>query len=170
MKKQTFCLILMTLALFFQVTNLSSKDDVIEKWKIATPLPAHRPTQGYPIEVIKLYDADTITNCTINVGHGFNVFLGKQTIRFSRIQAPEIGSRAKTDEEKKAGEAARKRCQELIDGATNILFVPEWKTKGVNKGDYKTEGRGRWLGEIYIDGKNLIDQLVKEGHAKLHKY
>ena len=109
MKKQIFCLIPIILGFLFQVTNLSSKDDSIEKWKIATPLPVHRPTQGYPIKIIKLYDADTITNCTINVGQGFNVFLGKQTIRFSRIQAPEIGSRAKTDEGKKAGEAARKR-------------------------------------------------------------
>ena len=38
---------------------------------------------------------------------------------------------------------------------------PEWGRKG--KGKY-----GRWLGVIWVDGQDLNEELVEQGHAEVY--
>jgi micrococcal nuclease len=44
------------------------------------------------------------------------------------------------------------------------------KTIKTKKGKDKKGKYGRYLAEIYLDGKNINDALVKNGFAKYHKY
>lgn len=107
----------------------------------------------YKTDVTNVVDGDTV-DATIDMGFSIH---HKTRLRVARINAPE--TRTKDLEEKERGLACKARVQELITGAVEILV------KTTEKGKY-----GRWIAEVYIDGKNLSDLLVEEGHAKYVEY
>jgi len=109
----------------------------------------------YKAKVISVYDGDTIT---VDIDLGFNVWLHNEKLRLSGINAPEI--RTKNKEEKTRGIKARDYLKTLIDGK-NILI----KTLKDKKGKY-----GRYIAEIYFQGENINDRLVKNGFAEYKKY
>lgn len=103
----------------------------------------------YKIEVLKVIDGDTID---VRIDLGFNVW-HKCRVRFMGINTPE--SRTKNLEEKAKGLAAKKRLKELLS-----VDKADIKMQSYGVGKY-----GRVLGEVFVDDKNINQQLVKEGHA-----
>ena len=97
----------------------------------------------YKAFVKNVYDGDTIT-CDIDCG--FGVELKKQKIRLYGINTPEVRG-----EEKEKGIESRNKLRELILQKNIIL-----KTIKDKKGKY-----GRYLGIIFLEGKNINDWLVE---------
>lgn len=97
--------------------------------------------------VIKVVDGDTLD---LEIDLGFDVSIN-QRVRLYAINAPE--SRTRNREEKKRGLAAKARLKELCEEGGLLL-------KSYGKGKY-----GRILGELYVDGCNINNILISEGHA-----
>ncbi len=74
---------------------------------------------------------------------------------FSIIDAPEVRGETKTE-----GEAATKYLRELIHGETIIIET----VKGSDGAD-RDDSSGRWLGTIYLDGRNINEEMIRAGHA-----
>lgn len=102
-------------------------------------------------EIIKIYDADTIT---VTVDLGFNVTV-TETFRLWGINAPEMRG-----DEKEQGTISR----DWLRGKMYLAYETDkdiiLKTRKDSKGKY-----GRWLAEVYIDGININEQLITEGLA-----
>lgn len=107
----------------------------------------------YKIKVLKVVDGDTIDAC---IDLGFDTFVNKR-IRLHGINAPETRTRDK--EEKARGKESKKFLSELIANNNNIYL------NSMDVGKY-----GRVIGEIFIDGKNINDKMVAEGHAVDARY
>lgn len=148
---------LVTVVLLLVMSYLLAQSSGFAETK-QVPITADPPSRAYSLKIEKIYDADTIT---VDIDLGFGVILDDQKIRFYRINAWEIRG---ADKEK--GLAAKVRLQEMLLNKKVYLMPVKFKTKsGFKKGKY-----GRWLGEIYVDGVNINDKLVKEGHAKYQDY
>ena len=106
----------------------------------------------YRAHVEKIYDGDTIT---VRVDLGFHTHT-IQRLRLARIDAWEGRG-----EERPAGLIARDwlRTQILgrdVEVETNKDATGKW---------------GRYIAEVFtVDGANLNDALVANGHAKYHDY
>ena len=100
----------------------------------------------YKATVTRVVDGDTI-DCDLDLG--FSTFLKKKG-----INAPE--SRTRNLKEKALGLAAKERLKELC-GDEVVL-----DSEGTGK-------FGRILGVLYtLDGENINQKLVDEGHARLY--
>jgi len=109
----------------------------------------------YPVEVERVIDGDTIV---VDLYLGLGVVLDDQYIRFYGIDTWEIRG-----EEKPRGLLAKEYViKRLEEGKVEIEIRPEWGSKG--KGKY-----GRWLGIVYVDGKDLNVELIEEGHAEVYE-
>lgn len=102
-------------------------------------------------EIVKVYDADTIT---VIVDLGFNVSV-KEVFRLVGINAPEVRG-----DEREEGLIARDWLRERVFTAYETDCEIIIKTQKDRKGKY-----GRWLGELFIDGININEQLIAEGYA-----
>ena len=101
----------------------------------------------YTAKLDRVVDGDTVDAL---VDLGFNTWK-KVRIRMHGMNAPE--SRTRDLEEKARGLASKIRLEELLDSGRFTL-----KSMGVGK-------FGRCLGIIYIDGININQTLINEGHA-----
>ena len=100
-------------------------------------------------KVIRILDGDTID---VHFILPFGIAVRKR-VRLFGINTPE--TRTRDPIEKAKGYAAKDRLVELIEGGRGCLDI-----------EYHGDGKfGRPLGELYIDGENLNDILVSEGHA-----
>jgi micrococcal nuclease len=104
----------------------------------------------YRANVTKVYDGDTIT---ADIDLGFGIILTDQKIRLIGIDTPELRG-----EEREEGLRVRDNVREMI-----LKKKVTVKTEKDKSGKY-----GRWLAEIYIDGKteSLNQILLNEGMAK----
>lgn len=102
----------------------------------------------YRAKLIKVIDGDTID---VMVDLGFGIFT-KQRLRLAGINTPE--SRTSNEEEKKKGLLAKKRLSELLQ---NDIII-----KTTND---KQEKYGRLLATIFVNDKNINEQLITEGFA-----
>lgn len=103
----------------------------------------------YKARYVSAYDGDSVRlDCDL----GFNIWMKNQVIRLYGIDTPEL--RGKDREE---GLKARDYVRERLTECDELII----KTHKDKKGKY-----GRWLAEIYVDGVNLNQELVKEGMAK----
>lgn len=93
-----------------------------------------------------VYDADTMT---AEIDLGFSIKFTEK-LRLLSIDAWELRG-----EEREKGLIARDRVRELVLGKEVIINT--YKDK---KGKY-----GRYLAVVYIDGVNLNQLLLDEGHA-----
>lgn len=101
----------------------------------------------YRAKVTAVYDGDTLT---ADIDLGFSVVLRDQTIRLARINAPEMrGASAET------GVKSRDALRAQVLGKTVVLRTIK---------DAR-EKYGRWLGEVWADGKCVNDWLLSEGLA-----
>lgn len=104
---------------------------------------------NYQVDVIAVYDGDTIT---VNVDLGFSMALNKLKIRLMGVDTAEMKS---TDEAlKKKAVAARDFIRDQILNKRVLLEC------------YGQDKYGRWLGKIFApDGTCLNDELIKRGFA-----
>lgn len=105
----------------------------------------------YNAKLDRVVDGDTVDAL---VDLGFDTWK-KVRIRFYGMDAWE--SRTRDKEEKVKGLAAKDRVAELLELEAEGEFVLQ--SHGVGK-------YGRCLGEIFINGTNINQQLISEGHAK----
>lgn len=103
----------------------------------------YTPTDFYHAEVIEVYTGDT---ALVDVDLGFDMRLYSVSIKLDSIDAPELIE--------PMGELSRDYLSNAIKGEKIVI-----------KSDSKDEF-GRWLVEVYDDGKNLNDELVERDLAK----
>lgn len=105
----------------------------------------------YKAAVTNVIDGDTVV---VDIDLGFGIWLRKQSIRMSKINAPEL--RGVTLQ---AGNNSKEFLKSLV--------LNKWVTIKTEKD--KKEKYGRWLGVLLLEeDKNLIDinaKMVAEGHA-----
>jgi len=104
----------------------------------------------YKCKLIKVIDGDTID---VDIDLGFGVWMRKQRIRLFGIDTPE--SRTRDLEEKKYGNAAKYFLSGWCE--TDNLSI---KTHKDDRGKF-----GRILGEVWVDGTNVNQLMIKEHHA-----
>ena len=104
----------------------------------------------YNAKLDRVVDGDTVDAL---VDLGFDTWK-KVRIRLMGIDAWE--SRTRDLEEKEKGIAAKNRVIEILKQGDNKFIL---KSHGVGK-------YGRCLGEIIVEGVNINNQLINEGHAK----
>ena len=97
------------------------------------------------INVVSVYDGDTIT---ADVDLGYGVWLHKQKFRLLDINAPEV--RTRDAKMKLKGYFVRDYLRKRIEEAETVTI------QSVSKGKY-----GRWLCNLYINGKNIVPELLK---------
>ena len=109
----------------------------------------------YKCKIVKIVDGDTVD---IDLDLGFGVWLRDERVRIMGIDTPE--SRTSDKIEKIFGLAAKDRLNSLLGGEAILLSQ-------VTKGGENMKGKfGRILGNFKtIDGKNVADVLMEEGHA-----
>jgi endonuclease YncB( thermonuclease family) len=101
-------------------------------------------------EVTSIYDADTFR---VNI-KGWPDIIGKHmSIRVLGVDAPEI--RGKCDAEKKAARLAKQFTVNALRSAKLI------ELKNIKRGKYF-----RILAEVYIDGENLAEALIRAKQAR----
>ena len=101
----------------------------------------------YNAKLDRVVDGDTVDAL---VDLGFDTWK-KVRIRMHGMNAPE--SRTRDLEEKAKGIAAKIRLEELLESGRFTL-----QSMGVGK-------FGRCLGIIFVDGRNVNQMLITEGHA-----
>jgi len=101
-------------------------------------------------EVTSIYDADTFR---VNIDSWPDIIGSRMSVRVLGVDAPEI--RGKCDSEKKAARLAKKFTVGFLrDGAKIEL-------RNIQRGKYF-----RILAEVYVDGINLAEGLIKAKHAR----
>ena len=106
----------------------------------------------YRAHVLKIYDGDTIT---------VRVDLGFHTHRIERLRLARINAWEVRGEERPAGLVARDWLRsQILDRDVIVQTITD-----------KTGKWGRYIAEVFtLDGENLNDALVADGHAKYQDY
>ena len=100
-------------------------------------------------EITSIYDGDTFR---ANI-KGYPAIVGEHmSIRINGIDTPEL--RGQCDKEKQLARKAKQFTVEHLRAAKNITL------KNIKRGKYF-----RLIADVYIDGANLGEQLIKHGHA-----
>ena len=113
----------------------------------AQDIPKHVP-YVYSAVVTDVYDGDTVT---VTIDLGFNVLLSDQKIRLLGVDTPELRG-----EEREEGLKVRDQVRKMILNKKVII-----RTHKDKKGKY-----GRWLAEVFIEGKSINEWLKKEGYGE----
>ena len=109
-----------------------------------------KPQYIYKATVQRVVDGDTVD---LLIDCGFNI-LRTERIRFYAVDAWETRG-----EERERGLEAKKFVQDLLPvGAECVVRT------GKEQGKF-----GRYLGEIFVEGKSLNDMLLEGGHAEVYK-
>lgn len=121
--------------------------------------PSHPPKVVQPYQywaqVTRIVDGDTIE---MNVAVGFKVAIHER-FRLIGVDTPEVYSVKRTSEEYKRGKAASDYVKKRIPPGSWV----EIKVYAEQREKY-----GRWLCEVFVDGKSLNEDLIAKGHA--HEY
>ncbi|NQZ27460.1 MAG: thermonuclease family protein [Colwellia sp.] len=127
--------ILLTLLLTLITTNLSAKTNNYGNATVA--------------EVTSIYDGDTFRANII----GFPTIVGEHmSIRINGIDTPEL--RGKCPREKAQAKLAKQFTVKHLRSAKRITL------KNIKRGKYF-----RLIADVYVDGVNLAEQLIKNNHA-----
>ena len=127
--------ILLTLLLTLITTNISAKTNNYGNATVA--------------EVTSIYDGDTFRANII----GFPTIVGEHmSIRINGIDTPEL--RGKCPEEKAQAKLAKQFTVKHLRSAKRITL------KNIKRGKYF-----RLIADVYVDGINLAEQLIKNNHA-----
>jgi len=98
----------------------------------------------YRATVTGVHDGDTVT---ITIDLGFDTALVGKAVRLAGINAPELRT--------PAGKAAQQwLCSRLVG---KVITLQSFKDK--------TEKYGRILGDIWLDGVHINEEIVSAGHA-----
>jgi len=104
------------------------------------------------VTVKRVVDGDTLD---LEFDLGFKIST-RQRVRLARIDTPELRSRDK--QERENAQQAQRYVESRLKQSKDIKVVT-----------YKTGKFGRYLVDIFIDTKNLNNELVQKGFAKLYK-
>jgi len=118
------------------------------------------PNYVYRCIVSRVVDGDTVD---VSVDLGFDTWI-KDRVRLIGIDTPE--SRTRNRKEKALGLAAKARLKEIIKSAYDI---PRKRGKKQVYLQTSKEGKGKFgriLGSILVNGQNVNDILIREGHAR----
>lgn len=102
----------------------------------------------YNAVIKEVYDGDTVT---IDLDLGFYIHVFNQKFRLLYVDAPELRGKSK-----ERGILSRDALRDKILGKNVII-----QTYKDSKDKF-----GRWLCEIFLDGENINQWLINEGHAK----
>jgi micrococcal nuclease len=121
----------------------------------------------YPAKITSIIDGDTV-KAQIDTGFGNN--RAKETLRFSRINAPE-----KRGSTKELGLASKKYLQDLIYRKRVVIRTVYKFNKREQKYNERTGKYGRYLAEICLWNEdntltNINDLMVEAGHAVYKDY
>lgn len=124
---------------------------------VATAAPADDECRlyTYKAEVTEVVDGDTVR---VDIDLGFHIWIRDETLRLYGIDAPELrgyGGRRVTEDEKRRGRAAKAALIDKIEGREVELCTIKDK-----KGKY-----GRYLARLFLDGVDVNEWLISEGHA-----
>lgn len=106
------------------------------------------PSFVYAADVVSVIDGDTVD---VHVSLGFYVWIRYQRIKLAGIDAPDEGD---------AAAAAKQHLEELIGGKTVILESIHGDDDPARRDSF-----GNWLGNIWVDGKSINDEMVASGNA-----
>lgn len=106
------------------------------------------------IKVLRVIDADTIL---VSAPFMPPPLKKQMPMRLSNVDTPNIKRWANCGREAYLGEEAKKYVEQLIKSAKN----QEVKIVGYDK-------YGRWLGQIYLDGKSISDSLIEKNLARYY--
>lgn len=101
------------------------------------------------VEYVRAYDGDTIT---VNIGCVPDIFGNKIGIRVNGIDTPEI--RGKCQKEKDIAYVARDFVRNILENSKKIDLV-----------DPKRGKYFRVVADVYADGVNISEELLKKGLA-----
>mgnify|MGYP001410238611 FL=1 len=104
----------------------------------------------YNVTINRIVDGDT---AKVDIDLGFGIVYSNQTIRFWGIDTPE--SRTRDLEEKYYGKLASQYVKDRLVVGEKYQMRTE-----IDKGKY-----GRILGEFFIDGVSLNQQMIEENMA-----
>ncbi len=107
----------------------------------------------YSAEIVYIVDGDTV-DAVIDLGFGVHI---TQRLRLSGINTPEVRG-----PEREAGLAAEEHLKLLIDQNKPITILTEQDKRG-KFGRYLATLIGR-----YPESKNINEQMIQDGHAKLY--
>ena len=103
----------------------------------------------YRAEIVSIYDGDTVR---ADVHLGLDVVLLDQPLRLVGFDTPEI--RGSCEREILRAEKARNRLLQLLGSGAVTVHLD-------GKGKY-----GRWLATVYVDGADVAEVMIGEGHAR----
>jgi micrococcal nuclease len=126
-----------------------------EEW--SGPVPTHYDRYTYLAKIVRVIDGDTVV---ANIDLGFNTWRMDERLRLARIDAPEVQGA-----ERSLGLSAALWLRTQIDDKWLII-----RTVADRKGRDRKGSFGRYLVEIFFQGKNINDELVKRGFAKYKNY
>jgi len=106
------------------------------------------PSYTYAADVVNVIDGDTVD---VHVSLGFYVWIRFQRIKLAGIDAPDEGD---------AAAAAKQHLEALIGGKTVILQSIHGEDDPARRDSF-----GNWLGNIWVDGKSVNDEMVASGNA-----
>lgn len=107
----------------------------------------------YECVIERVIDGDTVV---VDIDLGFDVWLKREAIRLSGIDAPEV--RTKDLDEKKRGLAAKEFLENLLPPGSKQVLISE----SFNRGKY-----GRIVGDLRGSNTNsVVLALLENGHAK----
>lgn len=101
----------------------------------------------YPASLCRVTDGDTVR---LELDLGFYIKRLDQPYRLARINAPEMNT--------EAGKAAKGWLEVFLAG------------KSLQAQTFKSDSFGRFIAEVWMDGTNVSDELVKAGHAAYKTY
>lgn len=121
------------------------------------PIPSRDDRYTYLAQITRVIDGDTVE---ADVDLGFDIWRRKTHYRLNRIDAPEMRGPNKA-----AGRASTDWLKAQIEGQWLIV-----RTVATRKGDASAGKFGRFLLEIFKDGRNVNDELVSNGFAVYWDY
>ena len=110
----------------------------------------------YRCKIVHIVDGDTVD---VDIDLGFGIILQDERVRIKGIDTPE--SRTRDLIEKQFGEAATRRCHELLPVGSTQILLSELNKEGEDmKGKF-----GRVLGNFVIGNSTYTETLISEHHA-----
>ena len=110
----------------------------------------------YKAHVVRIVDGDTIV---VDISLGFDMKMNKVKLRLYGIDTPET-YRPSCNEEKEHGMAAKHFVSDMCFGKDVMI-----KTYRDKQGKY-----GRYLADVIVDGKSLVQELKDHGFEKRISY
>ncbi len=105
---------------------------------------------AYRVEIVRVIDGDTIV---ADIDLGFDVWLRKEHLRLFEIQSEERNEEGFL--------AAKMGLEQRLAGQEVYICT----VKSARSDSEKTGSFGRYLATVYVNGENVNEWLVREGHA-----